>query len=202
MIHAGVDRVKSSRNAMVSTNEIVEILSNAILDPGFSIIFWSFLATFLGEVIAPIPSTLVFVAPLVLLQGELSVVVFIKLAIFVAMPMAVGTVVGSYLLYGIAYYGGKPAIQKFRKYLGFSWEDIEKLEGKFKNNWYDEGLFLLIRSTPLVPTVPLNVLAGLLRMNIISYSLLTFLGTIIKVMVMVLIIGLGGGNRIIEMFNL
>ena len=197
-----MDQVKSTKNAMEWTNEIIRILSNATLDPGFSVIFWSFLATFLGEVIAPIPSTLVFVAPLVLLQGELSVLIFIKLVIFVAIPMAIGTVVGSYLLYGIAYYGGKPAIDKFKKYLRFSWEDIERLEGKFKNNWYDEALFLLIRTTPLVPTMPLNILAGLLRMNIVSYSLLTFLGTVMKVAIMVLIFGLGGGNRIIEMFNL
>lgn len=193
---------RSSKNVMDRVSEISGILSNAILDPGFSIIFWSFLSTFLGEVIAPIPSTLVFIGPLVLLQGELSIIVFTKLVVFVAIPMALGTVVGSYLLYGIAYYGGKPAIERFKKYLGFSWQDVEKLEARFKNNWYDETLFLLIRATPLVPTIPLNILAGLLRMNLVSYSLLTFLGTVLKVVIMVLVFGLGGGNRIIEMFNL
>jgi len=111
-------------------------------------------------------------------------VLIIKILFFVAVPYALGTAVGSLLLYILAYLGGKPAIEKFGKYIKVSWKDVERVEKRFEGNWYDELIFLALRAAPFIPTPPLNIAAGLLRMNVFSYFILTTVGMIIRLMFM------------------
>ncbi|MHB1330571.1 MAG: DedA family protein [Minisyncoccota bacterium] len=187
---------------MEQTPEIIETLQNTILEPNFSGAMWLAIIAFLGEVVAPFPSSLFFAGQLLFLEDAMSITLFVKLLLFVAIPMSIGTTLGSFVSYGIAYIGGKPAIEKSKKYIRFSWEDVEKFESKFKDKWYDEILFFVLRAIPLTPTIPVNLIAGLLRMNPVRYTLLTLVGTTIRMAIMLVIFGTGGGSILIDVLNL
>jgi len=200
MIYVGVDLVKSSRSVMDST-EIVEVLKGVVLEPSINGAIGLGIFSFVGEVVAFLPSSALFAGQAFLLKDPPTFSFFVKLVIFVTLPIGIGTTLGSYLTYGVAYYGGKPAIDKLQKYLRFSWQSIEKLEKRFKSKWYDEILFLGIRSIPFMPTIPLNILAGVFRMDLYKYTLLSIIGITLK---MTIIFGavIGGGVGIINILNL
>ena len=52
----------------------------------------------------------------------------------IAIPASAGMVVGSSLIYGIGYWGGKPAITKWGKWFGIRWSDIEKAESRLSKS--------------------------------------------------------------------
>jgi membrane protein DedA with SNARE-associated domain len=187
---------------MDRTSELIVLAEQVVLEPSLYGAYWIALISFVGELIAPLPSSLLFAGQLLLSDESVTVVFVLKLLSLVAFPIALGTTLGSYLSYGIAYFGGKPAIEKTKRYIRFSWEDVERFEAKFQDKWYDELIFLALRSIPLLPTIPINVLAGVLRMNFWSYTLLTLLGTSIRMMIMLFVFGVGGGNVLIEVLDL
>lgn len=186
----------------MESSEIIETVQQIVLRPDLWGAIWLFGISLVGEAIAPLPSSLLFAGQLLFEDESITATFVLTLLSLVALPIALGTTIGSYLSYGIAYYGGKPAIEKLKKYIRFSWQDVEKLEARFKSKWYDELIFLALRSTPLTPTIPLNVLAGVLRMNFLRYTLLTILGTVIRMMIMLFVFGVGGGNVLIEILDL
>ena len=169
----------------------VQIIQDAVLRPDFASAFGIFIASFVNELFAVLPYNVILSGPLFFLEESFSVVFVIQLFLFVAVPVGFGTALGSLLTYGLAYFGGKPAIEKFGKYVRLSWESVEKVGSKFQGVWYDEVLFLTLRSPPLLPSLPINAAAGILRMRLPRYIVLTILGAIIRMMIMFMLVGLG-----------
>ncbi|MBZ2166763.1 hypothetical protein [Methanobacterium spitsbergense] len=99
-----------------------------------------FIASIIEEIIAPIPSTLVIMGTsFIVLKGvSISPDAFLKLFINIVLPASLGVTIGSLFIYTIAYFAGKPFLERWGKYLGVSWEDIEKAEKKFENSHSDE----------------------------------------------------------------
>ena len=91
----------------------------------------------------------------------------------------------------ILYLGGKPAINKLQKYLRFSWQDVEKVNLRFRGQWYDEILFLLLRTIPVMPSLPLSIAAGVMRMKFLRYFFLSVLGLVIRMILTLLVVGIG-----------
>ena len=125
------------------------------------------------------------------MENSLSWEFITKLLVFVSIPVGVGSALGSVPFYVLAYFGGRPAITKFQKYLRFNWSDVEKVSSRFKGEWYDEILFLLLRSIPLLPSLPVNIAAGVLRMNLLPYLVLSIVGFTIRMMLTLLVVALG-----------
>jgi membrane protein DedA with SNARE-associated domain len=166
-------------------------LSKLVLEPGIVGALGLFLVSIVDELIAFIPSSLILAAELLFLKDPLTIVVISRLTIFVALPIAVGTSLGSLPLYLASYYGGKPAIEAARKKWKISWADVEKFEKRFKGMWTDELLFLFFRAMPLMPTLPVTVVAGTLRMKPVMYTLLTVLGIMVRVIITLIILRTG-----------
>lgn len=202
MTLAGVAQARSLRNVMELTPELIESATSAVFEPSMRSFLWLLSISLLGEAFIQLPTSILFASPLLFLNEPISLVFSLKLLSLVAFPIAIGTTIGSYVAYGIAYFGGKPAIEKLKKWIRFSWEDVEKMEAKFKDKWYDELVFLAFRSLPLTPTVPLSVLAGVLRMNFTTYTLLTLLGVTIRMAIMLFVFSMGEGNALIEILDL
>lgn len=140
-----------------------------------------FLATVIEEVIAPIPSPLVMMAAgFFFLSGDFSLALLRDLLFTVALPGAFGVAFGSLLVFGLVYVSGKPALTKWGKWFGLSWEDIEKIQKKFSQSRADELTIFLLRAVPAVPSVAIAAFCGLIRMKITSYLFVTFLGTLVR----------------------
>ncbi len=140
-----------------------------------------FFAEVIEEIIVPIPSALVlFTAGFVLLKGTVSFELLRNLIFVIAIPGALGLTLGSTFVYYLSYYGGKPFIIKYGSYLGISWQEILDFDEKMNKSVYDEYVFVLARTIPIVPSSLIAVFAGVTRMPIKKYLILTFIGSIIK----------------------
>lgn len=160
-------------------NEIIVSLYNFFLDYGSLGVF---LGSLLEEIIAPIPSTIVIIGSSFFIMGAdpLNLEGFIKLLLYVSIPASLGLTLGSLFLYIIGYYLGKPFILKWGKYLGLSWEAVEKTNKKFAESKSDDMLLFSLRALPIVPSVVISTLCGFIRFNLKDYIIITFLGSLIR----------------------
>ena len=173
--------------------DVAKTLYDAVLNPTFLSAIWIFIIFILGEAVAFLPMLVVLTAPLFFLQEAVTLTLLVEILFFVAIPVGLGVSIGSLWLYGLAHWGGKPAVERFGKYLHISWSDVEGAHKRLENKRYDALILLGLRIIPLVPTLPVSVAAGILRMNIWSYLIFTAMGMIIRVMLMVCVIAFGIG---------
>lgn len=148
-----------------------------------------FIASFTEEVIAPIPSSFVMMSGGFFLFGGLDVDMstLVGLFISVAIPLAIGSTAGSFILYGITYKYGKPTIDRFGRYFKVSWVDIERIQRYLNRGISDEVVLFLARMLPIVPGVIVNAVAGTLRIPLSTYIPLTFFGVVIRAYAMAFI---------------
>lgn len=94
----------------------------------------------------------------------------------VTMAGAIGSVIGSLALYYIGYFGGRPFIDKFGKYLLITHEDMDKADSFFKR--YGSASNFIGRVLPLVRTF-ISLPAGISKVNIKGFIFYTFLGSFV-----------------------
>ncbi|MEK7650301.1 MAG: VTT domain-containing protein [Patescibacteria group bacterium] len=142
----------------------------------------AFLAAFTEEVIVPIPSALVMLSAGFFILGAQAISGASLLALLtqVAIPVALGLTLGSLVTYGLAYRLGKPAIERWGRYVGVSWLEIEQLQGRFHRGRADELVFFGLRLVPVIPSVVINIFSGLTRLPVTRYILLTFFGIVVR----------------------
>jgi membrane protein DedA with SNARE-associated domain len=85
-----------------------------------------------------------------------------------------GCTIGSVLSYALGYYGGRPLVEKYGKYIMVNTQDLERADKWFKR-WGDWTAFLS-RLLPIVRTF-ISFPAGVTRVRFWSFSLLTFSGS-------------------------
>lgn len=140
-----------------------------------------FSASVIEEVIAPIPSALVMtMSGFLFVTGPFSLDVIYALIFKVAVPAALGVTIGSYAVYFAARFGGKFIIEKWGRYLGLYWDDIEKLQNQLSGTRRDEIIIGVARVIPFVPSVAISAFCGILEMNIIKYLVITFVGVFLR----------------------
>lgn len=137
-----------------------------------------FLGTVIEEIIAPIPSTIVILASSFFMLQNLpfNLDSFLILLINIGIPVGLGMVVGSSVIYAFCYYLGKPFVVKWGKYLGLKWSDIEKFNKKISNQKRDSFIVYISRTIPVIPSVAISGFCGVVRYNFKKYLILTFLG--------------------------
>lgn len=145
-----------------------------------------FSAAFLEQLLPFIPSSLImllsgflFLAPL----PFLSLPFFTTLVFTIVLPITVGGALGSILFYSIAYFLGKPAIERFGRYMRVSWKQIEEAETKFQNSPIDEIALLTMTTMPILPTSVPTVLAGTLRYPLKKYLVILALGLVVRAVI-------------------
>ncbi|KKS17885.1 MAG: hypothetical protein UU76_C0030G0003 [Parcubacteria group bacterium GW2011_GWC1_41_7] len=165
--------------SFLGMNSILKSIESIVAQYGAGGVFF---ASLLEEIIAPIPSALVMMGSgAFLLSGPILSFSFLKTLFFtIAIPAALGVTLGSFIIFILAYFGGKPTLEHFGKYFGVSWSEMEKAEEKFSKGYADETLILILRMLPIAPSVVVSALCGLFRMNPLKYAGLTFLGTLVR----------------------
>lgn len=128
------------------------------------------------EVIVPIPSPVIpMAAGALLIEAATLPAATFQAFFYIALPASLASVISSYFVYSIAFYGGKPAIRKYGRWLDLSWEDIQKVESHFDSG-REKYYVALFRAIPIVPLSLISGSAGLFRMNWKQYGLWTFIG--------------------------
>jgi membrane protein DedA with SNARE-associated domain len=138
-----------------------------------------FIGVIIESVIVPIPSPLIIMgAGFLLISAELKFIsALMPILTVIVAPGVVASTLGAYIGYAIGYFGGKPLVEKWQGFLGFSWSDVETMERRFRSGQVNTMIFLL-RALPIFPLSVISAGAGLFRLPIRQFSLWTFIGTI------------------------
>jgi membrane protein DedA with SNARE-associated domain len=89
---------------------------------------------------------------------------------------AIGSAIGSAVIYAIGYFGGRPLIEKYGKYVLIDHRDIAKAEVFFEK--YDRRVSFFARIIPIGRTF-ISLPAGILRTNFKLFLLYSFIGSLI-----------------------
>ncbi|MCL4344860.1 MAG: DedA family protein [Candidatus Thermoplasmatota archaeon] len=136
-----------------------------------------FFLMFLEGVLLPIPSEVVMAfAGYLSLTGQLPAFLGIPPVILALIAGSTGNAVGAAAAYAIGYYGGRPAILRFGKYVRLDQDTLAKTEKWF--NKYGEVSVFFTRLVPVFRTF-ISIPAGLAEMNFKKFIILTFVGTVI-----------------------
>ncbi|MFA5828625.1 MAG: VTT domain-containing protein [Candidatus Shapirobacteria bacterium] len=137
---------------------------------------------FIEQIIVPIPS------PIITMAGG-ALIVDRNLPIFeaiwqifnkVTLPYTIGATLGTSLVYFIAFYGGKPLIDKFGKYIGVSWKLIEKIKADFQKTIADELFILVACSIPIVPVSLITAFCGGFKIPPSKFYPMVFVALLIR----------------------
>ncbi len=140
-----------------------------------------FLASVIEEVIAPIPSALIMtMSGFIFISGGFSFATVSALVFKVAIPAALGVTLGSFAVYFVAKFGGKFVIEKWGRFIGLYWSDIEKLQSRLSGTKKDELLIGGARIIPIVPSVAISAFCGIIQMKIWKYFVISLLGTFVR----------------------
>jgi membrane protein DedA with SNARE-associated domain len=148
-------------------------LVNLIQDYGvLAVIF----GAIIEEVIVPIPSPIIpMAAGSILVTAEAIPTALLQIIFIITLPASIASVVSSYFVYGIAYRGGRPIIDRYGKYLDVSLDEVDELEENFgseKEKYY----VAIFRAIPIVPLSVISGAAGLFKMDWKQYGLWSFIG--------------------------
>ncbi len=155
-----------------------------------------FAAAVLEEFIPPIPSPIIILsAGFLMVSGPVNFDSLIALTMMVVVPAAAGITIGSLLVYSVAYFAGKPVLVRWGRWLGFSWDDVEKLQNKFPGHTFDEWSLVIVRSIPLIPSVAISALCGVIRFPLRAYLVYSFLGSLVRAAILGFI-----GWQVVELY--
>ncbi|HET9201310.1 MAG TPA: DedA family protein [Dehalococcoidia bacterium] len=123
---------------------------------------------------APIPSELIMpFAGWFLIEDEGLGVHWVLLAGALG---ALGTLLGSLIVYGISDWLGRPFLERYGRYIFVSKSDLDRADELFER--YGLQIVFFCRMIPLVRTI-VSIPAGIVRMPLLQFSLLTFAGSFV-----------------------
>ena len=121
-------------------------------------------------ILAPIPSPLILMFAGYILISSKSVVPAFGHALYISVVAGIAQTIGSYLLYYIGYFGGKPFIEKFDEILTF--------KKKFDKNKREDITLGILRALPIMPLSVVSGVAGIIKMDFKRFTIATFIGVI------------------------
>lgn len=131
----------------------------------------------LEEIIAPIPS------PLVMTLGGSIAASLDKHWLYLLYLAAIGSIAktaASYVVYLVSDKAEDLIMTKFGRFIGVSHKEVEKLGAQLSGGWQDNLVMLALRAVPIIPTAPVSVIAGLLKIRLGTFLWTTLTGYFIR----------------------
>lgn len=136
-----------------------------------------FIASFIEEVAAPVPSAAVLLA-----TGSFAAIQ--NYTLFALIPLALiaalGKAIGAIIIYFLAERIGSMMITKFGRFFDIKHSDVENLRGKITGSTKDYFLLIFFRALPILPSAVVSIGCGILKIPFRIYIISTFIGTIIR----------------------
>lgn len=136
-----------------------------------------FVASFIEEVFAPIPSMAVL-----LLTGSFASVQ--EYTLFALIPLAIiaafGKTIGAVIVYYISDRVGEVTIKKFGGSFNVSHSDIKNFGSKITGTPRDYLLLIVFRALPIMPSAVVSIGCGIMKIKLRLYIITTFIGTIVR----------------------
>lgn len=135
------------------------------------------IGSFVEEVIAPIPSPVVMVLSGTLTHAQNYPLIYIFV---LAILGSIGKTLGAWILYVLADKLEDVLINKFGKFLGVSKNEIENIGKRLSGSWKDDLLLFIARAIPIIPSAPISIACGAIKLNKRTYIVSTFSGTFVR----------------------
>lgn len=147
---------------------------------------WGFFAGIvLEEIIVPLPSSLIMMAGgFFLIQGQAVSQAVPEIFLKLVIPGAAGVTLGSLFFYFLSFYGGEPALKKIGPKFGLSDAETEKIQRYFQKKRLDEVALLILRALPVFPGIAVSIMAGLLKMPLVNFLIVSLIGSSVRVLAM------------------
>jgi len=145
-----------------------------------------FIGGIVEQIIVPIPSPIITMsggAFLITPQPSIFNILW-QIITRVSIPYSIGAVIGTALVFFIAYFGGRPLLDKFGKYIGISWKLIEKVRADFQKTIADEVFILIAVIIPVVPVSLISAFSGGFRFKPSKFFPIMFLALIIRAIIL------------------
>lgn len=133
--------------------------------------------SFIEEVIAPIPSPFILVTTAGL--AEAAGYVWWQWGLLL-LAVAAAKTVAAVIVYFAFSRGSDWLFAHVPQLLPFTEKQIAAAEKYLHNSWWDDVLLLIARSLPIVPSLLVSAVAGIVNFRLPSYIILTFLGTVLR----------------------
>ncbi|MEA2056350.1 MAG: VTT domain-containing protein [Patescibacteria group bacterium] len=141
---------------------------------------FAFIGSIIDEIIAIFPSPFVpiIVGTLAYSQGKTLTFLFL-----VALTGTIGKTLATLITYWVAdKVEDWLSSSKIGAILGVDNHEIEKYGNYLNGTNRDEIIMIVLRALPFIPTLPVSIIAGMVKLNIKSFIFTTFVGTYIRFM--------------------
>ncbi len=133
--------------------------------------------SFVEEIISPIPTYAVMVTAGSVAHFQERMVLTLLL---LAALSSLGKTLASLIYYTLADVVEDVLVPRFGKYIGVTHADVEAMGARLGARRGDYWLLIGLRAMPIIPSVPVSVVAGLIKVDRNLFLWTTFVGTTIK----------------------
>lgn len=129
------------------------------------------------EILAPIPSPLVSV-----LAGSITASQQMGFAylLWICALSTFAKTIGAWIFYFLGDKFEDIAVPRFGKYIGVSHEDLEKFGARFNGTWKDVIVLFILRSIPVMPSTPVSLVCGVLKIRPRTFFIATYAGFYVR----------------------
>lgn len=138
---------------------------------------FSFGGSFIEEVVAPIPSPIIMTITGTLAQAQEKPLLYL---LVLAVLGATGKSLGALILYIAADKGEDFLLKRFGKFFAITHKEIEAIGKHISKSWKDVFILTFVRMLPILPSAPVSITCGLLKVRKDVFLFATFLGTIVR----------------------
>ena len=142
-----------------------------------SIELFAFLGSFIEELIAPIPSPIIMTMAGSIAQAQAKTMPYL---VVIATFSALAKTMAGWVLYFVADVAEDWFMTRFGKFFGVSHEEIERIGAYISGGWKDGLVLFALRSIPVMPSSPISVTCGAIKIHIRTFLIATFFGSIIR----------------------
>jgi membrane protein DedA with SNARE-associated domain len=138
---------------------------------------FAFIASFVEEVVAPIPSpTVMMLVGSVALLQERALVALVPLVLLGAL----GKTLGALVVYTVADKAEDFVMRRFGGFFGVTPEDVNGFREKVGTGARGYVVLTLLRAFPFIPSSVISVGSGLIKVSLPMFAVSTFFGTIVR----------------------
>lgn len=138
---------------------------------------FAFFGSIIEEIVAPIPSPLVMTTVGSIAFVQHKPLVFLLLMALIA---TVGKTIGCLFFYFVSDKVEDIIIPRFGKFIGVTHKDIEGIGKHFNGTWKDDVILIILRAIPVMPSTPISLACGFIKLDIKTFIRSTMIGAYIR----------------------
>ena len=140
-----------------------------------------FFGSIIEEIFPPLPSPLFLIISKIVTYNQKFSVLYILLLTSIAV---FGKTIGSLFLYFLADKTEDIIVGRFGKWFNISHRDVESIGQRFTGSWKDTIILIFLRAIPIIPTTPVSLVCGIIKLNIRTYLISIFIGSFIRIFIL------------------